>query len=125
MPKKQLTNEETITALYREHLRLVNPADPEISKDFEGDELRNFYKFCHTTFHNPFFGKIVNGFILEQCIKTAKDGMTEDHYKNGRLSIIGIKLLEEFFGKAAAEFDKLNQPEEPFDSGASFSQAKV
>src|ERR1035441_7379616 len=122
MPK---TNEENIVALYREHLRLVKPEDVELIKDLEGEELASFLKFCHQTFHNPFFGRILNGFILEQCLKTGQSGTTEEHYKNGRLSIAGMKTLEEFYARAALEYDRLTAKEEDFDSAKAFSPAKV
>ena len=73
MPAKKITNEEDIVGLYREHLKLVKPEDINLIKDLEGDELTSFYKFCHQTFHNPFFGRILNGFILEQCLKTGQN----------------------------------------------------
>ena len=125
MPKKEITNEESIVGLYREHLRLVKPEDVELIKDLQGDDLTSFYKFCHQTFHNPFFGRILNGFILEQCLKTGQSGMTEEQYKNGRLSIAGMKMLEEFYAKAALQYDRLTAKAEEFDPSASFSPAKV
>ena len=126
MPKtKEITNEESIVGLYREHLRLVKPEDTDLIKDLQGDDLVNFYKFCHETFHNPFFGRILNGFILEQCLKTGQSGMTEDHYKNGRLSIAGMKTLEEFYSRAASQYDRLTAKEEAFDPQKAFNQAKV
>ena len=125
MPKKEITNEESIVGLYREHLRLVKPEDVELIKDLQGDDLTSFYKFCHQTFHNPFFGRILNGFILEQCLKTGQSGMTEEQYKNGRLSIAGMKTLEEFYARAALQYDRLTAKAEKFDPSASFSPAKV
>jgi hypothetical protein len=125
MPVKKITNEEDIVGLYREHLKLVKPEDINLIKDLEGDELTSFYKFCHQTFHNPFFGRILNGFILEQCLKTGQNGTTEEHYKNGRLSIAGMKMLEEFYAKAALQYDRLTAKAEDFDPSASFSPQKI
>ena len=125
MPKKEITNEESIVGLYREHLRLVKPEDVNLIKDLDGDDLTNFYKFCHQTFHNPFFGRILNGFILEQCLKTGQSGMTEEQYKNGRLSIAGMKTLEEFYARAALQYDRLTAKEEDFDPAKAFNPAKV
>ena len=125
MPKKEITNEESIVGLYREHLRLVKPEDVELIKDLQGDDLTSFYKFCHQTFHNPFFGRILNGFILEQCLKTGQSGMTEEQYKNGRLSIAGMKTLEEFYARAALQYDRLTAKEEDFDPAKAFNPAKV
>jgi hypothetical protein len=126
MPKTKATlNEENIVALYREHLKLVNSESVDLIKDLEGEELSRFYKFCHETFHNPFFGRILNGFILEQCLKTGKDGVTEEHYKNGRLSVAGMKMLEDFYARAALEYDKMTAKQEDFDPSASFSPAKI
>jgi len=119
------TNEENIVGLYREHLKLVNPESVNLIKDLEGEELSRFYKFCHETFHNPFFGRILNGFILEQCLKTGQSGMTEEQYKNGRLSIAGMKTLEEFYAKAALQYDKMTAKEEDFDPQKAFNPAKV
>ena len=125
MPVKKDKNEDDIVGLYREHLKLVKPEDINLIKDLEGDELTSFYKFSHQTFHNPYFGRILNGFILEQCLKTGQHGMTEEQYKNGRLSIAGMKMLEEFYAKAALQYDRLTAKAEEFDPSASFSPAKV
>ena len=125
MPKNIKNNDEEIVKLYREFLKLVDPYDVNITRDFEGEELKDFYKFCHETFHSPFFKKIITGFIMEQCLKTANQGITPEHQSNGRLSINGIMTIENFFARAANEYDKLTAKQEDFNPQASFNQAKI
>jgi hypothetical protein len=124
MPKI-LKNNEEVVKLYREFLKLVDPYDANITRDLEGEELKDFYKYCHETFHNPFFGKIINGFIMEQCLKTANQGLTPEQQTNGKLSINGIMTLENFFARAANEYDKLTAKGEEFDPQKAFNPAKI
>lgn len=125
MPKKPITNDEAIVSLYRELTRTLDPKDLKAADDLQGDDLKNFRKFCHTTFNNPYFDRIIKGFIFAQCMLTAEKGITADHYWNGKLTVNGVKALEEYIARQASLFEQMMQQEPGFDPQASFSPAKV
>lgn len=122
----ELTNDQATVGLYREFLKVVDPKDLKIAEALQGDEHRDFCKFAHETFHNPFFDKIVKGFIFASVMLTAEKGITADHYWNSKLTINGIKSMEEYFARYASIYEAQYLSKEPdFDKNASFSPAKV
>lgn len=127
MPKKPtLTNDEGIVKLYREFLKLVDPQELTIADNLEGDELRDFLKFCHQTFHHQYFDRIVKGFIFDQVWMTAQAGITPEQYMNGKLMLAGIFALQEYLGKKALKYQVDHMtPAGDFDPTKSFEPAKI
>lgn len=126
-PKKKLepTNEENIFSLYREILKTVDLKDLKMADQLQGDDLKAFCKFCHEVFNDPLFTMIVKGFIYAQCMLTAEQGITADHYWNGKLTVNGIKTIEQYFAKYASQYDQMTAKEEEFDPNRPFSPAKI
>ncbi len=128
MPKKkvELTNDEATVKLYREFLKVIDPAELKIAENLSGDELRDFCKFCNEVFTNPFFDKIVKGFIFASVMLTAERGITAEHYLNSKFTINGVKAMEEYFARYSSIYERdYLSPQEAFDPQASFTKARV
>lgn len=124
--KSELTNDEAVIKLYREFLKVVDPAELKIAEDLEGDDYRDFCKFCFETCQSPYFGKIVKGFIFASAMLTAEKGITAEHYLNSKMTINGIKSMEEYFARYAGIYQQKYLHKTPdFNPHSSFSPAEV
>lgn len=127
MPKKiEPTNQENITTSFREILKVIDVKNVVMADDYTGDDLRDFCQFCFETYHNKFFAQIIKGFVYAQVMTTAEKHTTSEEYYNGKLIVIGIKVMEEYFRKYANLY-QLNymDTKEDFDPHKSFEPGKV
>jgi hypothetical protein len=91
--------------MFREVLQGVQLANIILPESLEGENRRDFAKFCHETYHNPFFGQIIKALYLPSIEFAAKQAPDYDVVSFNRATCNGISLVEEFFLKWANVFD--------------------
>lgn len=125
MPKK-ITNEDNIVRIYRELLKTIQVPDENFLSDLQGDDLRDFQKYCYETAHNKFFKQIFDRFVYIQCMNTSDLAVNAEQYMNGKLMVNGFETVREFFESQANQYqvEHLN-PKGEFDPTKSFEPAKI
>lgn len=118
---KKTDFEKTTIELYRELLCTVNLDDVTIVDKLQGEEYRDFCKFCHEVVNNPMFQLIIDNFVHAQVMLTAEKSSDYETYMAGKMVVNGIKVVEEYFKRYANRYQvQFLSPEEGFDPLKSF-----
>lgn len=113
--------EKTVIELYRELLCTVNLDDVKIVDQLQGEEYRDFCRFCHEVVNNPMFQLIIDNFIHAQVMLTAEKSSEYETYMAGKMVVNGIKVIEEYFKRYANRYQvEFLSNKEEFDPLKSF-----
>lgn len=125
MPKAEPTNHDNLISLYRELLKTVDLEHVVFADQLQGDDRRDFCKFCNEVANNIFFEQIIQGFFHSQAMMTADEATTSEHYYNAKLTLNGMHLLRQYFRKYSNVYEKeyLSEPVK-FDPHRSFEPVK-
>jgi hypothetical protein len=126
MAKKAPAYPDAVHFNFQEILKVVDVSDVKFVEFLEGDERRDFCKFCHETFHSPFYAQVIKCFLWAQVMKTADGAVTHDEFWGGKMMCQGIKTIDDFFLKYAKVYDvEFTGSREKFDPSAPFSKVKI
>lgn len=107
--------------MFREILQGVQLSNIILPESLEGESRRDFAKFCHETYHNPFFGQIIKALYLPSIEFAAKQAPDYDVVSFNRATCNGISLVEELFLKWANIYDvEFSGKEDKFDPNLPF-----
>lgn len=119
-------NMKNISEMFRETLAIVNIDDIKIIDRLEGDEQRDFCKFAHELFHNPFFSLIIQNFVYAQAMLVTEKGWDAQLYSNGQMAINGIQVFRELIHKHSNLYEsKFTEKKPDFNPYASFEPGQV
>lgn len=118
-------NRENVTKLFHEILHVVDINDVKIIEKLEGEDRRNFARFCHELFHNQFFHLIIENFVHAQVMLTAERDWTSVGYDNGKFIVSGAYMVRELIQKFSNIYDTEFKPAtDNFDAYKSFEPLK-
>ena len=121
----QEESDEIVSEYFRKILGLVDISDIKILDKLEGEERRDFCRFCHFTYHSPHFELIFKNFIYAQVMLVSEREIDYRTYINGKMVVNGIAAMRELFKKYANIYDtEFAAGKKEFDPYKSFEPSK-
>lgn len=121
-----VANMKAISQMYCEVLSTVDIQNLQLIDQLDGNDQRDFAKWCHEVFYSPHFNLLVKNFIYAQAMLVTEKGYDQIAYNNGQMTINGIHMLRELIHRYANIYDvKFSGKEDSYDPYRSFEPGKV
>ena len=121
----QLESDEIVTKHFQKILGLIDISDVILLDKLEGEERRDFCRFCHYIFYNQYFDLIVKNFLYAQVMFISEQETDYRTYINGKMVVNGISAMRDLFHKFANIYDTEYKEDKPkFDPSKSFEPSK-
>lgn len=119
-------HQKEVLNAFRHLLKGVTTEDIAFEERLTGDERRDFARFCHETYNNEFFEKIISNLYFPQIMFSIQQAENYEEVTFGRATCNGIQLVRDFFAKYARVYEvEYLKDKDEFDANRSFESVGV